>query len=247
MMNSDIYSMGKKGQKPFVVIYGKRYLFIASPDSELTDGYDGYVFPSLCTYIIADSDLKPIAIIMTGKRTAPELMDADRNSKNRLPTIKPHFTRESMLGVQLGVNMNDLTITLLKTCRQAHQQWSDNYAELQPYVDPMRRTVTLFNEIYVVSKDGRTTRKGHGVIYHDPEEGFIFINEHELPVFSLVAGAGITSFSSVAFVAGRNVSMLKIDETDIGKLGGEILSHQHRSAIAERLHDILTVQLGIKE
>lgn len=245
-MNNDIYSVGKKGHKPFVVAYGKRYLFIASTDSELTDGYDGYIFPYLCTYIVADSHLKPIAIIMTGKRIAPELMDADWNGKNRLPTIKPRFTRESILNLPLGVSMNDLTLMLLKACRQAHQQWSDNYAEQQPYVDPMRRTVTLFNETYVVSKDISATKKGHGVIYLDPKEGFIFINEQDQAVFSLVDGAGMTSFSSVASVAGRVASMLAIDDDDIVKLGGEILSHQHRSAIAERLHDVLTDQFGIQ-
>ncbi|MDI9095008.1 MULTISPECIES: hypothetical protein [Providencia] len=245
-MNHDIYCMGKKGHKPFVVAYGKKYLFIATTDSELTDGYDGYIFPYLCTYIVADSHLKPIAIIMTGKRIMPELMDADWNGKNQLPTIKPQFTRESILNVPHGVSMNDLTLTLLKACRQAHLQWSDNSAEQQPYVDPMRRTVTLFNETYVVSKDISATKKGHGVIYHDPEEGFIFINEQEQAVFSLVDVAGITSFSSVASVAGRVTSMLVIDDSDLGKLGGEILRHQHRLAIAERLHDVLTLQFGIQ-
>jgi len=245
-MNKSIYNIGSKGQKPFVVAYGKRYLFISSTESEITDGYDGYIYPYLCTYIVADSHLKPIAIIMTGNRIAPELMDADWNGKNRPPLIKPRFTRDSIMNIPTNVTMTDLALALLKASRRAHNQWSENSAESQPYVDPMRRTVTLFNETYIVSKDTSATQKGRGVIYHDPEEGFIFINEQKQPVFSLVDGEGITRFSSVACVGGRIASMLAIEDSDLSKLGGEILSHQHRASIAERLHDILSVEFGMQ-
>ncbi|EIZ1085889.1 hypothetical protein MPI44_004437 [Klebsiella oxytoca] len=245
MMNTEIYTQNQNDQQPYVFVKGKRYLFLTSQDGEMATGFDGCVFPYLCTYIFADNHRQPIATIMLHSRKDPELMDADWNGKNKMPIIHPEFTREFSLGVPSEIYMPDLALTMLKSCRQAHQLWSSQFAGKQLFFDSIRRTVTLFNKTYFVTK-GRDIPKGmDGAVYHDPIEGFIFINASREPVFALTECASERYFCSAADVDGRVVSMFALEEADVGKLGGELLFDIHRSQVARRLFSILAGELGV--
>lgn len=244
-MNTEIYAPNQNDQQPYVIVKGKRYLFLTSHDSEMATGYDGCVFPYLSTYIFADNHRQPIATIMLHFRKEPELMDVDWNGKNRMPIIRPEFTRESMLGVPSGTHMPDLALTMLKSCRQAHQRWSSQFAGKQLFFDSIRRSVTLFDKTYFVTK-GRDFPKGmDGAVYYDPIEGFIFIDANSEPAFVLSECANERYFCSAADVDGRVVSMFALEDADVGKLGGELLFDIHRSQVARRLFSILAGELGV--
>ncbi|WP_435322275.1 hypothetical protein [Klebsiella sp. HN106] len=245
MMNTEIYAPNQNDLHPHVVVRGKRYLFLTSHDDEMATGYDGYIFPYLCTYIFADNQRQPIAIIMFHSRKEPELMDVNWNGKNKMPMIHPEFTRESRLGIPSGINMPDLALTMLKSCRQVHQLWSSQFAEKQPFFDSIRRSVTVFNKTYFITKGGDIPKGMDGAVYHDPIEGFIFIDTNSQPVFALTECANERYFCSAADVDGRVVSMFALEDADVGKLGGELLLDIHRSQVARRLFSVLAGELGV--
>ncbi|MHA3927637.1 hypothetical protein ACX13C_22435 [Klebsiella oxytoca] len=245
MMNIEIFSRNQNGQQPYVLINEKRYLFLKTRDDEMIAGYDGCVFPYSCTYIFADSNRRSIAIIMLHSRKEPDLMDVDWNRKNKIPIIYPEFTRESRLGVPSGIHSPDLALNMLRSCRKAHQLWSSQYVGKQLFFDSIRRSVTLFNKTYFVSKDRKIPKGMDGAVYYDPIEGFIFINASREPMFALTECANERYFCSAAYVDGRVVSMFALEDADIVKLGGEFLFDIHRSQMARHLFSILAGEFGV--
>lgn len=244
-MKTEIYATDQKGQQPCVIVRDKRYLFLASSDDEMVEGYDGIVFPYLCTYLFADNHRQLIATVMPHYSKEPELMNVDWSGKNKLPIIRPEFTRKHRLGVPSELHMPDVALILLKSCRQSHQLWSSSFAGKQLFFDSIRRSITLFNKTYYITKDRNIPKDMDGIVYHDPIEGFIFIEGANKPAFALTQYANESYFCSVADVNGRVVSMFALEDADIGKLGGELLYDSHRSQIANRLFSILTGELGV--
>lgn len=239
-MNSEAFSSGISARQPHVMIGANRYLFVPDNTAHPEEGYEGLVYPYLGTYIFTDKHTDPVAIIMRYVNKVPSLMNASLCSFTNRPLIKPEFTREQKLGLPSASAHAEDAICLLKCCLEAHHVWSSYFAESQMHFDPVRNSLTLFGKTFFIGSTENAPSSMDGVIYHDPIQGFIFTDKEREPYLSLTHCGQEQYFSSAAYVNGQIISTFALNDSDIDKLGGEVLLEVHRSSLARRLHSLLT-------
>lgn len=243
-MNTAIQRVNHAVHLPSVVVGKKNYQFLPDKHSSHEAGFSGCVTPFLCTYIFFDDESQPLATIRVGTNTEPSLMDASWNNQLRMPVFKPEFSRFSELGLNAGDPEYSAT-KLLDVCRKAHFEWSSNYADSQLKFDSRTNSISVFSKTFLLSHSSAIDKSSKCSVYHDPIEGFIFLNESNEPLFALSKCGDEKYFCSASRVGNRNVASFALNEHDLGAMGGQQLLEVHREEIAVRLFDLLSQRLGV--
>ncbi|EOC0011598.1 hypothetical protein ACI0X9_003282 [Cronobacter turicensis] len=242
-MKSDTYSAGSDSRQPHVNIGEKRYLFVPFNNVPLEEGFDGVVYPYLCTYCFTDKHLQPVATIMRYFDKQPSLMNINWCSYTKQPLIRPVFTRGESLGMYSSDAGSEDAICLLTCCLEAHHLWSSQFAESQMLVDPLLNSLTLFGKTFFIGSPENAPSCMYGVVYLDPIQGFIFTDNENKPYLSLTQCGKEQYFSSATLVNGKIISTFALNDCDIDKLGGEVLLEVHRSRMARRLYSFLSKEV----
>lgn len=242
-MNSLINMVIREDCQPTVVVGNKHYQFLTSLKDIPAPGFDGSVVPLLGTYVFNDCNQQAIAIIMLSLRDPPRLMDSSWNNIIKMLVSKPTFTR----GEELGIGEGDLlekTAILMDACRSAHQFWSQSYSQAQLQFDQKYSFVRLFDKTYHIGSD--TVPEGFdGAVYYEQFHGFIFLDKQLNPLFALTHCANEKYFCSASRVSDRVISSFALNDSDVDKLGGELLFEVHRTKMAERLFGFLSSVCGV--